>query len=178
MSCAYFEIWFGLLSHQLDFSEERITLYIQVSCFLPPMHYLLSTFDLAHTLSQRPSEGNYSTSHLCFLAPLLSPLLEPGAKKNIRPHSMNLRMYCSHDTLSSLVWLLIVDWSITTCSILCQYISFSSSSFFLIRFKGRFDISVCCLQEHRVWITYTSTCPQCYYTSIWYFVSLHSLHSS
>lgn len=40
---------------------------------------------------------------------------------------------------------------------------FSSSLFFLIRFKGRFDLSVCCLREHRVWMTHTSTYPEsCY----------------
>lgn len=157
MSCAYFEIWLRPLSHRVDFSDQRITLYRWISRFLPPMHYLCSTSDLAHALTQRPREGNYSTSHM-FPRSSAIPSLGLGAKNNIRPHSMNLRIYCSHDTSCSLVWLVIVDWSITTCNILCQYISFSSPSFILIRFKGRFN------GENRVRMTYTSTYPECCYT--------------
>lgn len=96
------------------------------------MHSLYCTFDLAHILSERPCAGNYGTSQLYFLAPLLFSLLASVPRKIFSPmseqhhagnwcysHSTKLRMYCSLDTSCSVAWLLIVDWSITTCSILC-----------------------------------------------------------
>lgn len=78
-----------------------------------------------------PCTGNYGTSQLHFLAPLLFALLATVPRKIFSPmseqhhagnwccsRSMKLRMYCSLDTSCSIAWLLIVDWSITTCSIL------------------------------------------------------------
>lgn len=96
---------------------------------LPPVAPLTSSISWA----RGPREGNYGTSQLHFLPSRLLFTLSAAVPRKIfspmseRHHagnwccsrSMKPRMYCSLDTSCGIAWLLIVDWSITTCSILC-----------------------------------------------------------